>query len=226
MLLLPDVTLIAVSSVELESTLLALSISSHEIQFGATKLITSEHIHSRLPSLEVVKIPPIGILGYNKFMIESLHEYVDTNFCLVIQADGFVLNASRWNPEFLNYDYSGAPWCQNLPLKRSDIGLSYIDMGKNCVGNGGFSLRSKKLLLEVSKIKYEPHRYIPEAEDMVICHHHFDQLVDAGIKFAPPTLAASFSVETEEASYGYSPTSSFGFHGKKLRDSIFSNIQQ
>ena len=52
---------------------------------------------------------------------------------LIIQHDGFILNHKAWDNEFLNYDYIGAPvyWMGNKLIE---------------VGNGGFSLRSKKLL--------------------------------------------------------------------------------
>ena len=35
---------------------------------------------------------------------------VRTSHYLSIQADGWVLDASRWTDEFLEYDYIGAPW--------------------------------------------------------------------------------------------------------------------
>lgn len=64
-------------------------------------------------------------------MIKELNKYIETSYVLIIQYDGFILNPDAWTDEFLEYDYIGAPWW-------------YTD---DCnVGNGGFSLRSKKLL--------------------------------------------------------------------------------
>ena len=43
-------------------------------------------------------------------------------------------------------------------------------------------------------------------------------MVDNGIRFAPPTLAAQFSMENVDHLYGQNVNSVFGFHGKHLRD--------
>ena len=59
--------------------------------------------------------------GYSEFVIRELHKYVDTSHCLLVQWDGYVLNPKSWLPQFLDYDYIGAPWNGNV------------------VGNGGFS---------------------------------------------------------------------------------------
>jgi hypothetical protein len=49
-------------------------------------------------------------------------------------------------------------------------------------------------------------------------------MIAAGIKFPTPELAAQFSVESQDAAFGQSPETSFGFHGKLLRDQIFKSI--
>ena len=59
---------------------------------------------------------------------------------------------------------------------------------------------------------------------MVICHFMYKDMITAGIKFPTPELAAQFSVESQEAAFGQSPETSFGFHGKLLRDQIFKSI--
>ncbi len=41
------------------------------------------------------------------------------------------------------------------------------------------------------------------------------------LKFPSPELAAQFSVEFPDAAYGQNPETSFGFHGRELRDRIF-----
>ena len=136
MLSLPDVTLIAVSSVELDETLLALSISSHEIEFGEIKFLTSQSIVPANSKIKAELIPRLDIWGYSKFVLQDLNRYVNTSHCLLIQADGFVLNPSRWQNQFLEYDYIGAPWPEKLTLRPSK---KILDMKKNQVGNGGFS---------------------------------------------------------------------------------------
>ena len=69
---------------------------------------------------------------------------------LVIQDDGHIVNPSLWDEEFLKYDYIGLPWPfedswieKQLKEQRPIIRKVYP---KNRVGNGGFSLRSRKFL--------------------------------------------------------------------------------
>ncbi|SNX28927.1 hypothetical protein SAMN06295945_1287 [Polynucleobacter meluiroseus] len=221
MLSLPDVTLIAVSSVELDATLMALTISSHEIEFAEVKFLTSEPIAPVNSKIKAELIPPLDFRGYSKFILQELHKYVSTPHCLVIQADGFVLNADRWQNRFLDYDYVGAPWPMELSLQP---GNHLLNMSSNQVGNGGFSLRSKRLLLETAKIDFDSLDFPCHSEDLLICHYFLDQMLAAGIKFPQPQLAAQFSVESPNAAFGQSPETSFGFHGKALRDEIFSKV--
>jgi len=221
MLKLSNVTLVAVSSVDIESTYLALEISSHEIEFGAIKFLTSELVETKNPKIQVTNIRRLDIDGYSSFILEELHQYIDTPFCLVIQADGFVLNAKQWNPDFLKYDYIGAPWPSEVVLLPSNY---IIHLNKNCVGNGGFSLRSKKLLELTSKIKCNELDFPSKSEDFIICYFLYEEMIKAGIRFPKPQIAASFSVESSNAAYGYTPNTSFGFHGKVLRDQIFNGV--
>jgi hypothetical protein len=223
MLKLSEVTLVAVSSVDIESTYLALEISSHEIEFGAVKFLTSESVDSKNPKIQIAKIQKLDFIGYSRFVIEELHRFIDTPFCIVIQADGFILNAKQWKNEFLEYDYIGAPWPNEVILLPSE---NVIQLNRNCVGNGGFSLRSKRLLELTSKIKYDELEFSSKSEDFIICYFLYEEMIRAGIKFPPPQIAASFSIESSNAAYGQTPNTAFGFHGKKLRDMIFSQLFQ
>jgi hypothetical protein len=223
MLKLPNVTLLAVSSVNLAGAELALQISSHDIEFGAIKFLSSEDWSPSNPKIAMVKIPKLDLGAYDQFILCDLFRYVDTEYCLVVQSDGFVLNASKWNPAFLEYDYIGAPWPINLMLQPGNITL---DLSANNVGNGGFSLRSKKLLETTSKIVFKDLVFITTSEDLILCHFLFQEMLSAGIKFPNPELAAQFSIESASAAYGQNISTCFGFHGKELRDFIFANTQQ
>jgi hypothetical protein len=223
MLSLPNVTLLAVSSVDLEQTELALRISSHDIEFGSIKLLTSESWVPSDPKIKIVKIPKINnVTGYSRFVLCELSRYVQTQFCLVVQADGFVLNADKWTNEFFDYDYLGAPWPLDLKVQPGNISF---DLKMNSVGNGGFSLRSKALLDETAKIDFDSLNFPNKSEDLIICHFLFSQMINAGIRFPAPELAARFSVESAHASYGQNPSTSFGFHGRVLRDTIFASLK-
>jgi hypothetical protein len=223
MLNLSNVTLLAVSSVDLAGTDLALQISSHEIEFGCIKFLSSENWLPSDSKIEMVEIPRLDIVNYSKFILEDLYRYVETQYCLVVQADGFVLNAGRWNPDFLEYDYIGAPWPSDLKMQPGNIPL---DLSCNNVGNGGFSLRSKKLLEVSSKIDFDKLTFPTKSEDLILCHFLLQEMLNEGVKFPDPELAAQFSIESPSAAYGQTPETSFGFHGKGLRDLIFANIHQ
>ena len=103
---LPRVTLLsAASSSELlatspsdkvDMTQLALKISLREIEFGSVKLLTSESPKKKYSNIEYISIPPMNnISDYNRFVIEDLHKYFTTTHCLLIQADGWVVDAKK-----------------------------------------------------------------------------------------------------------------------------------
>lgn len=191
---LPNVTLVCIDCVNVERAIKAIDVSKKEIQFCAIKLLTSlitNYDHA-------VKIAAIkSAQAYSDFVIRELHAHVDTEFVLIIQHDGYVINPAAWKQEFLQYDYIGATWW-------------YKD-NRN-VGNGGFSLRSQKLLnVLASDVNLSSHNYHPE--DDYICRRIHDYLVtEHRIKFAPEDVANQFSIEAF-----HSPANeycgSFGFHG-------------
>lgn len=139
--------------------------------------------------------------AYNEFVIRKLHKQFKTSHCLLIQADGFVWNPSQWRSEFLTYDYIGAV------------------MWNGVVGNGGFSLRSKRFCEETAKLP-EVESTAPAGfetkdkvnEDARVCITHRARLETAGMKFAYPEVADKFSWELSD--YRPNPLYSFGLHGK------------
>ena len=213
---LPTVTLFAASSVEIDHTQDSLKISSYEIEFASIKFLTSKKPKINFPEIEYIEIPEIDINGYNKIMINDLHKYFDTSHCLIVQSDSFVVNPNEWTNEFLKYDYIGAPWTKIINPKK-DL---QIDLKKNRVGNGGFSLRSKNLLSVCKDLDFNNlfKKYSMNNEDVIICHYLYEDMVKKGIKFAPPELAANFSMEHEPTilDYGFNRDQVFGFHGKHL----------
>jgi hypothetical protein len=144
-----------------------------------------------VPGAETVRIDRIGSLeDYSRFMIKELLAYVATPFALVIQYDGYVLNGALWSQEFQRYDYVGARWPVHDGLD---------------VGNGGFSLRSRRLLEALQDPEIAP----LAPEDRAICRAYRALLERRhGIRFAPAAVADRFSFE---ALAPVAPT--FGFHG-------------
>lgn len=208
---LEDITLLSITSVDVDLAKNALMISQELCKFESIKLLSPMKPAGLLSSIEHISIPPIDFLGYSKFMIEDLHKYVDTKFCLVVQADGFVLNPQLWDAQFLEYDYIGAPWPTIVGLSNNPQGFSF---DKNRIGNGGFSLRSKKLLEACSQIKFDGLDLPIKSEDVIICHYFYEEMLKAGIKFAPIDLASQFSIESHIPGLNADLKNSFGFHGK------------
>lgn len=134
-----------------------------------------------------------SVQDYNSFILNDLWANIHTPHCLIVQLDGYPLNPKAWTNEFLEYDYIGAPWI-NFPEVPE----------KEWVGNGGFSLRSLKLLKACHEIGSDG----KTLEDNFICIENRKLLESKGIKFAPVELAKRFSVENTYYD------NQFGFHGK------------
>lgn len=177
MLKLTNVTLLGLDCVDIERLKIARDICVKDIEFGAVKLLTSIESDDK----DVIKVEHVGSIdGYSEFMLKKVNSYVDTEFVLIFQYDGFILSAKNWKDEFLNYDYIGTPW----------IGY-YKEKPEHIVGNGGFTLRSKKLLdilANDENIKVGP------PEDAAISRDYRDYLESKGIKYAPVEVAGLFAI--------------------------------
>lgn len=200
---LSNVTLMVIDCVNTERAEKALAISSEYINFGEIKFLTSLETKSQYR----IKIPHISnIEDFSKFCIQDLHKYVDTEFVLLVQWDGFVINSDSWEDEFLNYDYIGAPWMiADWAVKNFNFPESTL--GTWIVGNGGFSLRSKKFLETSYKLSLSIKKYHPE--DVAMCIWNRDFFESRGIIFAPVSVAKRFSIEgRDQVVY----SKQFGFH--------------
>jgi hypothetical protein len=201
---LPNVTLVGADCVDVNRLIKAIDKSCEGIEFGAVKILSSKPSNDN----RVINIRHLASKGdYSTFMMKELVDYIDTDYLLVIQYDGFVLNASAWRGEWLMYDYIGAAW------------EWYNDNMK--VGNGGFSLRSKRL----HQILKDDVDIIPinEAgvtknmeEDHCICRLYYQLLkYKYRISYAPIEEARKFSIEGWRID---KPTwdGEFGFHGQSV----------
>jgi hypothetical protein len=166
---------------------------------------------SRWGAYSVAPISKItSMADYNRIVIERLPEALKTDFALLIQFDGFAIDASSFSEAFYDVDYIGAPWPAAL----------FPERGRT-VGNGGFSLRSKRLIESVAR--QASGLDFSVAEDITICVNLRDRLEsDYGIEFASVELANAFSTEWAIPD-GVKP---FGFHGLHLLPKIYrSNYQ-
>ena len=194
MLSLDCVTLCCVDTITPALALRALALSRRGIRFARSMLLTGD-LPSGVDVPEGIEIVPVeGIASradYSNFIVKSLLPHVATLHVLIVQWDGYVINANAWDEAFLAADYVGARWFWHTDGMR--------------VGNGGFSLRSRRLL----EALLDP-RIVPgELDDETICRTFRPLLEsDYGIRFADETTADRFSFEV---SHPTGPT--FGFHG-------------
>ena len=210
MINLENVTLVSMSSVNIESTIIAMGNSCEGVKYGDIKFISHErpnYFPDNFNFCLIDKINSVDQYSYN--MIYKLIDYIDTEFALIIQSDGYVINPSSWRDEFLQYDYIGAPW----DIPKDDF--SFRDPFGNIirVGNGGFSLRSRKILSapNMLNLEWKPYFGFYNEDGFLTCHNRH-LLEENGCKFAPLDVAKYFSHEAEIPEIqGIVP---FGFHGK------------
>ena len=204
---LPDVTLLTVTSIEIEKAIAALEKSREKIDFGEVKLISHEKPDGLPPDINFEQCQPINnATTYSAVIFSRLTEYVDTDYCLLIQYDSWVINPELWNDEWLQYDYIGAPWAI-----KDDAYICH-DTGEHVrVGNGGFSLRSKKIMnapLIYQLPLLQEQGWYNEYGNIAV--YWRKKMLHLGVKYAPVEVAARFSYENPvPENYGIKP---FGFH--------------
>lgn len=184
----PSVTLVCADCTpRFSNAICAIKRCKQYIDFGDEKIFSS--CESDYPG--IIKICGIKSKAeYSWFILSELYKYIDTEHMLIVQHDGYVINANMWRPEWLQYDYIGAPmWIPELK--------------KYVVGNGGFSLRSTRLMRHVATTS--GYANSPN-EDRIICQHRPE--LRKQFLFAPLDVASKFA-------YLNKPTklSTFGFHG-------------
>ncbi|HEY2864192.1 MAG TPA: DUF5672 family protein [Casimicrobiaceae bacterium] len=190
MLDLPGVTLCCIDTANHALAVRALQRSTMGIRFARTLLLTDRRVDH--PEIEIRLIGALASReAYSRFVLTSLLDHIDTPHVLLVQWDGYAVHAAAWRDEFLNCDYIGAKWFWAPEGQR--------------VGNGGFSLRSLRLLEALR----DPRIVLTEAEDVTI-GRAFRTLLerDHAIRFASERVADQFAFEA-----AYPIGLSFGFHG-------------
>jgi hypothetical protein len=139
-----------------------------------------------LPGAKHVPIKHGNMEAYCNILLHGMLEHVETEFVIFQQWDAMVHDGSKWQDEFLKYDYIGATW----PWRES-----------NDVGNGGFSLRSRRLLeeLQAPHMKMDLSSEHGVQEDNYISIVWRPELESKGIKYAPSSVANQFSMELNPA---------------------------
>jgi hypothetical protein len=148
------------------------------------KLVKPEHTiifsnkHLNIPNVQWVKVPSWPtLLEHCTYFWYEMPAYIPTPMVLSIEWDGWVIDTEQWSPEFMEYDFVGAPWWYNDPLN---------------VGNG-LGLRSKRLMEFL--IKHKELLPVKAKEDEVLCRVYRPILEMHGFKWPSEQLASQFSFE-------------------------------
>lgn len=196
-----DITVVAIhGNGGIESMIPALERTAAGLPGCQKLLITNELVTTDIPQELVFQ--PIGYAGYSHFMVYCLHTYIKTEYALIVQDDGWALNADNWRDEWFNYDYIGGLTHAALDGNELRWGYQWAEMPNAkdmlVVQNGGFSLRSKEFLEAPSTYGIT---MIPQEmaelnnEDIQLCCMMRPSLEKVGMKFAPWEEAMLFSVE-------------------------------
>ncbi len=97
-------------------------------------------------NINVILIEPLtSSFEYNYWFINKLWHYIDSEYCLTFQNDGYLLKSGYEEyVENNDFDFIGAAWSDEVKLR-----TKYFDLPAQRVGNGGFSARKPAKMMEV-----------------------------------------------------------------------------
>lgn len=219
---LPNITLVAVATTDVEATVKALMHSMKEISFDQVLLISNYNPEPDNAMYSYHKIQPFKSVGdWGRFIVFDLHNYISTEHVILIHADGFIVNPDKWCEDFRRFDYIGAPW----PMPKDSY--SYRDHLGNIIRVGNsVSLRSLKLLRLPSTLNLDwkdaDHGFFHE--DGFLCVQNRHILSKHDIKFAPFSVACNFSREaTLDENRHIEP---FAFHKWKGKNKKYPDFRK
>lgn len=221
---LPNVTLVAMTSVNVTATIKAMQYSMRGIDFGDAVLITHKKPWNMPKSIRYSHTTKLtNIDEFNYKMVYELGDHIKTDFALIVHADGFVVNPEMWRDEFLDYDYIGAPW----PLPPEGDTTTYRDKDGNIcrVGNSA-GIRSKRLMdfPKKANIPWEGEYAYGRMwfyEDGFICCKIRHLLEAEGMRIAPIDVARYYAHEKMIPEVqGIKP---FAFHKWEGTNAIYPN---
>ena len=171
---------------------------------------------ARYPWVEIQiesALVPGDIDTLSRDCISKLGERFTTPYVLTVQDDGFPLRDGLQEFVDLGYDYFGAPFIR---------WLAYNDFYpyRYNVGNGGFSLRSRRLCLEVGRIYRKYFSHWPFIQSFFCDDMFYSRFLrcfwpgyNRRFRFAPPEIAGCFSIELN-LDFMPKDVKPFGFHSK------------
>lgn len=164
---------------------------------GSRKLLlTNEYLPV---GIDQKLIGPLDYYAYSQFCLYALGEFIETDFALIVQHDGWALNPDAWDDAWLEYDFIGGLAHAGRLGNMFVEGFNWTHLHNPLVvQNGGFSLRSRPLLKAPTKygIMATIYRHpIFNNEDVQLCCFLRPQLEAQGLVFAPNEAALMFSFE-------------------------------
>lgn len=184
---LNDVSLVIIDTAYHRLAQMAVEATLQHVDFGDVLLFSNRNFDLPFPTLPC---DALSLADAEAFMWYGVLPHLRTSHALYIQWDGWVTCPAAWQANFLDYDWIGAVW----PWHRT-----------NRVGNGGFSLRSKRLLQLINDRRSDFPLLRPE--DEALCRIYRPSLEECGLRWADETTARNFAHEHEWTG------GSFGFHG-------------
>lgn len=159
-------------------------------------LITNEKLPTDIPQKFC---GALDYYGYSNFCLYSLWKYIDTDYAFVVQHDGWALSLEGWQDRWLDYDFIGGITHAALSGDSFITQFNWLPVhDRIVVQNGGFSLRSKKLMRALVDNGIMPKLYgvnILNNEDVQLTAMMRKDLEKIGIKFATDEDATLFSFE-------------------------------
>lgn len=140
-----------------------------EVHHSALNAAFVRHQLADLLGVKLVQQPLSDLPSYNSLLTSPrFWASFAAEKVLIFQSDSFFLRAGI--DEFFDFDFIGAPWCSEW--YRNDKVLRYYrDRGQlwSQIGNGGFSLRTRQVMLNISLQHANTTQGLPE--DMFFALH-------------------------------------------------------
>lgn len=178
---LPTVTLVVVETRCHELMRAAINDCLAVASFGDVVICSNDFKHLHVPGAHRVQVEDWPEKrGWSEYFWQGIAKHIRTPHTLNIQWDSWIWCPAMWFSEYLQYDYIGAPWPHGTD------GLN--------VGNGGFCLRSKRL---IDFIADNPENFpiTTSNDDALICRTYRRELEEEGFRWADEGLAHQFSLE-------------------------------
>lgn len=218
-----QITIVSVTGMpDATSAAYALELSRRQM-LGARALLCSPKAPANLAEgIEHKAIAPLNYHEYSWFMMFALWRVIETEYALIVQDDGWVLDANNWRDEYFDYDYvgptthvgrvdtaQGTRWLDHYTWSHEVNKPGTVVMP---VLNGGFCLRSRRMLralvdhphikVEIpppDAVKGDPlqmswSNFAPN-EDVQLTTLLRPSLEAVGLKFAPIDACLRFGIE-------------------------------